>query len=273
MSREPLVTIILPAYNADLYIREAIQSVLDQTYNNWELIVINDGSTDKTGSLVGEFEDQRISLAEQYNSGVSCARNVGLSLAKGEYITFLDADDTFTKKSLEVRVKFLELNQDVQIVGGGVRIMDSALQSMKSTKNPNYQGKLLPRLLALDDQIFSGVCFLIRSDFLISEMFDGCMTHCEDLLFLIRISARKGIIYGSVNEYIYNYRVHDLSATTKEDAWRAGYINLIKKIRKIEGLTYRMTIVIRIKVFFMLTKWHLKRKTFKNIHQLFDILA
>ena len=272
MNTEPLVTIILPAYNAGNFIDQAVQSVIDQSYTNWELIIINDGSTDGTAAYLGSISHPAIRVIHQQNRGVSAARNAGLSVASGEFVAFLDADDTFPKNSLDVRVKYLMRNQDVQIVGGWVRIMNSTLGMLKYAKKPNYRGRLLPRLLALDNQIFSGICCLIRRDALISEKFDEHMTHCEDLLFLIRISARKGILYGSVNDYIYNYRAHDESATTREDAWRAGFINLIKKIRGVEGITYNMTIVLRFKVIVMLVKWHLKTKTLKNIHQLFALV-
>ena len=96
----------MPAYNAEKYIAEAIQSVLDQTFQDWELLVIDDGSKDSTAKIVNSFSDPRIVLIQQENGGVSVARNAGLDLAKGKYITFLDADDAIPNYSIRERVDY-----------------------------------------------------------------------------------------------------------------------------------------------------------------------
>lgn len=91
--QQPLVTIIMPAYNAENTISRAIESVLRQDYSNIELIVVNDGSTDNTKSVCDQFSDARIKVITQDNKGLSGARNTGLSYSKGEYVTFVDSDD------------------------------------------------------------------------------------------------------------------------------------------------------------------------------------
>jgi glycosyltransferase involved in cell wall biosynthesis len=271
-SKNITISIILPAYNSERYIGEAIQSVIDQSFQDWELIVINDGSSDQTSLVVSEFNDPRIILIEQANSGVSFSRNIGLLIAKGEFITFIDADDTFPHNSLELRVNYLKKNKDIHIVGGALRIMNAELNAVTSSKNPNYCGPFLPKLLALDVQIYSGICYLARQCILKSEKFDEEMTHCEDLLFWIKVSVNNKAMYGSVDDYIYNYRVHGASATHADYAWRKGYIELIKRIDMIENLPYLATLSMRFKISFMLMKWHFKRKTFKDIFKIFEIL-
>jgi len=268
----PMVTVIIPVFNGEKYIAEAIQSVLDQTMADFELIIINDGSTDNTASIIASFGDNRIIYIEQENSGVSAARNMGLEQAKGEFVSFLDADDAFPEESLDVRVKYLMENKDIQIVGGGIRIMNTALEILEDAKTPNYRGLFLPKLLRLDGQVFAGICYLFRRAIIISERFDEGMTHCEDYLFLISIAAKHEVQYGSVCDFIYNYRVHCESASIKEAAWRTGFISLIKKTSRIDGISYGMTIIMRLKVIIMLMKWHIKRRTVKNIHQLFDVV-
>lgn len=272
MNAKPAVSIILPAYNASKYISETILSIISQTLSDWELIVVNDGSTDDTSAIVAKFSDPRIIVIEQDNKGVSYSRNVGLSSARGDYITFIDADDTFPEKSLELRVNFLKVNQDVHIVGGWVRIMNSSLTTLKHSKTPNYRGMFLPRLLALDDQIIASICYMIRRDSLRLERFDEEMTHCEDILFWISVASQNNIVYGAVNDYIYNYRVHDESATNIEIAWRNSHLELIKKIRKLRGINYRVTIVFRLKLLLILIKWHIKRKELKNIFELTEMV-
>lgn len=90
-----LVSVIMPAYNMEKYIGDSIESVLNQNYINFELIIINDGSSDGTKEIIAKYQhmDERIIYIEQENHGVSVARNVGMSCAKGKYISFLDADD------------------------------------------------------------------------------------------------------------------------------------------------------------------------------------
>ena len=272
VSKNIVVSIILPVYNSEKYIGEAIQSVIDQSFQEWELIVINDGSSDRTSLIISAFNDSRIILIEQANSGVSFSRNMGLLKAKGEFITFIDADDTFPHNSLELRVNYLNQNKDIDIVGGALRIMNADLSAVTGSKNPHYRGHFLPKLLALDGQIYSGICYLARKCILKNEKFNEEMTHCEDLLFWIKVSVNKKAMYGSVNDYIYNYRVHDASATHADYAWRKGYIELIENIGKLEKLPYLATLNMRSKIWVMLMKWHFKRKTFKDIPKIFKIM-
>lgn len=108
-----LVSIIMPAYNSEKYIREAIESVLNQSYKNWELIVVNDASSDSTENIIKEYATQNnkivlISFSE--NKGVSNARNIAISSAKGRYIAFLDSDDIWTSDKLTKQIVFMKEN-------------------------------------------------------------------------------------------------------------------------------------------------------------------
>lgn len=101
----PLVSVIMPAYNAERTIGRAIESVLNQTYTNIELIVVNDGSTDKTSDVVMRFHDFRIVIVNQVNTGLSGARNVGIERARGIYLTFIDSDDWYEKDYIEKHIQ------------------------------------------------------------------------------------------------------------------------------------------------------------------------
>ena len=107
MENKPLVSIIMPAYNAEKTIVESIESVLRQTYTNWELIVVNDGSKDSTTAVVLAIYDERLRLIEQENGGVANARNNGINNAKGQYIAFLDSDDLWVEEKLERQIRTL----------------------------------------------------------------------------------------------------------------------------------------------------------------------
>lgn len=111
VNEEALVSIIMPAYNCEKYVGEAINSVINQTYKKWELIVVDDGSKDNTIKILGEIskKDSRIHfIKNEKNQGVSATRNRGISLAKGDWIAFLDSDDMWEKTKLEKQIKYAE---------------------------------------------------------------------------------------------------------------------------------------------------------------------
>lgn len=113
------ISVIIPAYNCEDFIERAINSVVCQTYRNYEIIVVNDGSKDKTGKIVGDMaaKNDKIKLINQDNHGVSCARNVGMSVATGEYIVFLDSDDKLEPVALELMGKnIIAYNADICVV-------------------------------------------------------------------------------------------------------------------------------------------------------------
>ena len=103
-----LVSIVVPVFNSEKFIIETIQSVKKQTYQNWELLLVNDCSTDKSEQIIRKYEeDKRIRLINlKANSGAAIARNTGINNAKGKYIAFLDADDLWNKEKLEKQIKF-----------------------------------------------------------------------------------------------------------------------------------------------------------------------
>ncbi|MGZ3899788.1 MAG: glycosyltransferase [Bacteroidia bacterium] len=116
-----MVSVIIPAYNYGRFIAETIESLLSQTYTDFECIIIDNGSTDETAEVLKKFSDKRIMCIRQENKGVSHARNVGLKIAKGEYVLFLDADDLVENKKLEVSVKFLVQHPEVDLVYSDMR--------------------------------------------------------------------------------------------------------------------------------------------------------
>jgi glycosyltransferase involved in cell wall biosynthesis len=120
----PLITVLMPAYNAEKYIGEAIASVLDQTLADLELLVINDGSTDDTENIINSFTDPRIRLINQTNQGIASALNIGLLNARAEIIARFDADDVCMPDRLQRQYDFLSNNPDHIIVGSNARYID-----------------------------------------------------------------------------------------------------------------------------------------------------
>lgn len=116
-SNTPLVTVLMPAYNAEPYINSSVDSVLSQTYKDFELLIINDGSKDKTHEILESYSDSRIKLVHQENMGLVKTLNKGIDLAKGKYIARFDADDICYPERLEKQMKFLTENPDYILVG------------------------------------------------------------------------------------------------------------------------------------------------------------
>ena len=104
-----LVSIVMPSYNTAKYIADSIQSVINQTYSNWELLIVDDCSTDNTEEIVASFNDERIRfIKKDKNSGAADSRNVALRAAVGKWIAFLDSDDTWEREKLEKQIRFME---------------------------------------------------------------------------------------------------------------------------------------------------------------------
>jgi len=124
MLKKPQITVLMPAYNAEKYICEAIMSVLRQTYTDFELLIVNDGSTDRTAQIIRAFSDERIVFIDKKeNEGVAAALNTGLKIARAEYIARFDADDICYPERLEKQLRFLQQNPDYVLVGSDVDYM------------------------------------------------------------------------------------------------------------------------------------------------------
>ena len=114
---QPLISLIIPLYNAEKYVAETIESALQQSYKNIEIIIIDDGSTDSSFSVAESYKSDNILVVKQTNKGASAARNHGLRLAKGEYIQFLDADDILDVNKIEQQINTLKNHSELHLVG------------------------------------------------------------------------------------------------------------------------------------------------------------
>lgn len=248
MNEEKLVSIIMPAYNAGNYIEASIKSVIEQSYSSWELIVVNDGSTDETAALLGKFTDTRIKRIDQSNRGVSAARNAALDIAQGEFITLLDADDKLPPESLELRLRYLLENPAVDIVDGILVFMDNELVNEFKRHVPSYTGSLFERLLRLDSKVFCLPMFMFRSRLLKGLRFDESMTHSEDLMFYISLSSEQSVQYGYVSELVYLYRTGHGSAMSNMAGLERGYFQVLEKLKRFSMVTLLDHCFLRLKI-------------------------
>ncbi|MGL5192288.1 MAG: glycosyltransferase family 2 protein, partial [Chroococcales cyanobacterium] len=158
----PLVSVVVPAYNVSRTIRETLDSILTQTFPEFELIIINDGSTDNTLQVIEEVQDPRIQVFSYENGGLPEARNRGIARATGEFITFMDADDLWTPDKLEGQVAALQQNPKAGLAYSWTCFMDSEGKSF-SKDFPSYiEGNVYPRLL-VGNFITSGSNVMLRA--------------------------------------------------------------------------------------------------------------
>jgi len=253
----PLVSIIVPAYNAEQYIAETIRSVIDQTFQGWELLIVNDGSTDKTAEISASFGDERIHVIQQPNSGVSAARNAGLEKAAGKYVTFLDADDVLPSRSLGLRVAILEDQPDIDAVHGIVSIRDEKLLNETKHFSPFAYGDPFRLALRLDGRLFFNPCYMVRREKIGQASFQKGMTHCEDILFFIRLFSQK-LAVTSIAEPVYLYRVSGTSAMSNMKGLIAGYFELVENVMKMPMISYADTIIMRVKITRVMLSWYVR---------------
>ncbi len=128
----------MPAYNAERYIREAIESILNQTFSDFELIVINDGSTDGTLECIRSFGDERIKIINnKQNLGIIRSRNIGLQASRGEYIAKMDADDISLNTRLQRQVNYLDQHPEVAVIACKLAVMDESGHQHQPTNSRN----------------------------------------------------------------------------------------------------------------------------------------
>jgi glycosyltransferase involved in cell wall biosynthesis len=214
MNSKPIVSVIMPAFNVAPFIGEAIESVLRQSLEDWELIVVNDGSTDGTPDAVRRFEDSRIRLIEQPNEGVSSARNKGMKEACGQLIVFLDADDRMLHDTLARFAVILRSNRDaVAAYGEGATIEESGAPSGVRTRPafaPRPSGDALLTLLGWNFILTGGIA--IRAETLRRlDGFRSDLTLGEDWEMWTRVAAEGPFAYMGPKPLV-EYRMRESGA-------------------------------------------------------------
>lgn len=225
-----MISIIVPVYNVEKYLDQAVRSVLGQTYPDWELLLINDGSSDGSPAVCRKYEkmDRRIRVFDKENGGVSSARNMGLKEARGEWIAFLDGDDWLEENCLETALK--ETDERTDMVCWNYWENAGASQRRNRPISPSYISVDDPRQLIgtamfpqyrlkKEGQYLAGIkgvwTKLIRKRVLDSGLkFDTAVKIGEDALFSAMCFEKAGKVVF-IDQYLYHYRMDNQSATRK----------------------------------------------------------
>jgi len=224
----PTVSVIIPVHNRLSMLREAIQSVLDQTYSDFEIIVVDDGSTEPISSSL-QIKHERIRHVRQENAGPSAARNHGIDVAKGRYIAFLDSDDLFLPTKLEKQVKCMEEHPDIPLSHTSYQRINARTNQSETVRSGTFSGRVYPKIV-LDCPIATPTV-MIRSDFLGKDMrFEQQIRAGEDKVMWTRI-AKKATIIG-MDEPLTIVRIHGENIVLDPRAKIPGYSDMIDLIIK-----------------------------------------
>jgi glycosyltransferase involved in cell wall biosynthesis len=210
----PTVSVIIPTYNRALIIKDAIQSVLNQTFSDYEIIVVDDGSTDNTSNVVNDMRSHsgKVRYIYQENKGRSAARNIGIRAARGNYVAFLDSDDMFLPEKLRVQLMTLKNNLDFGMVFSHVLRMDehgNILEDINQGKE-KLTGWIYPELLFIKKNIITIPSVMVRKRVL-NEIggFDESMHICEDLDLWRRIAMNHQILQMNEPLAIIRHRMNE----------------------------------------------------------------
>ncbi|MFS9275833.1 glycosyltransferase [Streptococcus mitis] len=234
-----LISIIVPIYNTEKYLHQCLDSILNQTYTNFEVLLVNDGSTDSSGIICQEYveNDSRFRYFEKNNGGVASARNLGLERSGGAYITFIDSDDWVEPNYLDVLYTALKENDTDVAISTYKRFAQDGVFYLRSysreddeflnigTRSRDSFLEILPRLGELDHSFYSISSKLIKRKIIGNLLFDEQISYAEDLNFFFHLYLGvESVVY--VRDYTYVYRTHDASTSQN--------INELKVLHELE---------------------------------------
>jgi len=212
----PKVSVIIATYNREKYLKVAIASVLQQTYVNFELIIIDDGSTDNTLKLVKNFSDPRMNYIYQNNKGRSSARNRGISIAKGQYITFLDSDDLYLPTKLALQVNYMDNHPEVGMIYTSAYCIDEAGDFIRHKYKAKASGSIYKKIAFFVPVTITLPTVMIRREILTKiGGFDENMNRFEDTDMWRRISKITRI--DAINSYTCKLRTHADNALVSQN--------------------------------------------------------
>ena len=228
ISNNPLVSIIVPVYNCERYIKECVDSLVNQSYTNLEIIIIDDGSKDNSGAIIEKYflADSRVKYIHKENGGVSKARNTGINLASGKFISFVDGDDYVSLNFIEAALDLIQANNLDFVLGGTQRYSQNGSKNYAaSTENViiyendlfDLKAKVLSNGTVPDKRLntcfTSGpVCKLFKSDQVKKLEFNESLTTGEDTVFNLQMLETVRRV-GVVADIWYYYRINEASAT------------------------------------------------------------
>lgn len=234
---KPEVSVIMPAYNAALYVAESIKSVMSQTYANWELLIVDDGSVDNTKDIIQNFckKDSRIHYFFQQNGKQGKARNLALSHATGNYIAFLDADDIWLPEKLEIQLKEIEEKKADLVFSESYLFTDNVSHStglLNSGKGYFNGEKGLKSFLEINKILPSSVLVKAKAISSVKRFTEKLsIQNAEDYHLWLKLLMNGNVFYGS-ELILVNYRIHTASASYNDKLSVAKTLEVLEDLKK-----------------------------------------
>lgn len=239
------VSVLIPTFNNKKFLAKTLESVLSQTFRNFEIIVVDDGSSDQTDILIKKFQGDYPNIIKyiyQNNQGVSIARNTAISNSKGEYVAWLDSDDIWEKNYLEISIKTIENIPDVALVHTNIiRIneKDEVIEIPQREKK-YLSGQIFEHLFLRKAHIACSTVLMKRICFENVGLFDPYLTRlgCEDRDMWLRISQKYQIFY--IDQPLTRYRVHLNSMSQNKSRMLTARLYIIDKFSNIHSRTFNL---------------------------------
>ncbi len=225
-----MISIIMPVYNGEKYINQAIDSILKQTYKNFELIIVDDGSKDNTAAIIKSYKDDRIKYIQQENSGPGAARNRAMSVAKGKYFAFCDADDVYVENKLELQCEILDNRADISVVFGDYYVTDSQFNITRIAKPEYYSDNrhnMLAYMLFRNIISFPPSIMFRRECYEEGFRYDEKLRINEDYILLLGLLEKYNFYY--LPEILQYYRRHSDNLTNNMTQMKNNALTIIQR--------------------------------------------
>jgi len=250
LEKYPLVSVLLCVYNEEKYILKSINSILEQTYTNWELIIIDDGSTDSTSDILLSLTDPRIYVLRQNNMGLTRSLNTAAKLAKGSLLARQDADDISHKDRFQLQVKLFQNNPDVILASTDTIWIDQDGAVMDRRKAPLSRLHAIKKMAVLTNPYVHGSLMFQKIAFDAISGYNEDLSTTQDFDLIIRMSSLKRP-FAVVPEELYCLRVHKNTITANK--WIQQIKNTMHCARLINRY-YPHTVSTKTRITFMLKK-------------------
>ncbi|MFB5084288.1 glycosyltransferase [Symbiobacterium thermophilum] len=216
MPEDPKVTVVIPAYNAARYLAEAVESALNQTYSNLEVLVVDDGSTDRTPFLLERY-GRAIRTIRKRNGGTPSALNEGIRQARGEWIAWLSADDAFLPEKLAKQMAYAEAHPECALIYTNWFVVDGRGKTVSHLASPTFRSRADQVEKLLRGCVINGSTTLVRRDvYLRAGLFDESLPQAHDWDMWLRLA--RDYRFGHVAEPLLRYRWHGENLSARPDA-------------------------------------------------------
>jgi len=239
----PKISVVMPIYNVEAYVAEAVQSVLDQTLADFELICVDDGGSDRSMDIVESFDDPRIHIIRQSNRGLPGARNSGISAARGEFIALLDSDDVWHPDKLMLHFIHFRANPQIGVSYAGSRLIDASGEALSISMQPKV-GLVSARDIICRNPVGNGSAAVLRRSALDQAAFphpttanrvcwfDEEFRQSEDIELWIRMAVKHEVTFAGIDGLLTDYRI--LSGALSANVVKQ-YLSWTKMLRKLRS--------------------------------------